>query len=63
MSNKDAVILICTGVLVGMVLTGVILANTPSYHARAKQATEECQATLPRDQYCKIVAVPEGVEE
>ena len=49
--------LIC--VFIGMVLMSVLLMVIPNSAKIAHDALEVCEAELPRDQQCKITAIPE----
>lgn len=51
------------GAIVGAVLFAGILEFTQSYHRQAVDAKQACEQTLPRDQVCKITAVPVDKEQ
>lgn len=51
------------GAIVGAAMFAGILAIAPSYHRQAIDAKQACERTLPRDQVCKITAVPVDKEQ
>lgn len=47
------------GVAVGAIIFGLLVDVYPgSYHNLAKTAITECEKTLPRNQTCNVVGVP-----
>lgn len=46
------------GILIGVFGFAGILATAPSYHKKATEALEICEASLPRDRHCIIIAIP-----
>ena len=46
------------GIFLGAWLFAGMLIVFPSYHRKATTAIEACEATLPRDQHCTIIAIP-----
>ena len=47
------------GALVGVLGFAAAIEYTPiSYHRQGRDAKVKCERALPRDQVCKIVAVP-----
>jgi hypothetical protein len=47
------------GFIFGAGVFAALIASIPaSYHRQAKDAKEACEQTLPRDQACKITAIP-----
>ena len=51
------------GVVVGIMISAGVLEFTQSYHRQAIDAKQACERTLPRDQVCKITAVPVDKEQ
>ena len=50
------------GILVGVFGFAALLVTAPSYHKKATDALEICEASLPRDQHCTIIALPVSKE-
>lgn len=49
------------GLLSGWVLALGLVAVVPdSYHNLARSVKTECERSLPRDQRCRVIAVPES---
>ncbi len=46
------------GFCLGIAFMMAALSIAPSTHRQGKEAITECQKSLPRDQVCKITAVP-----
>lgn len=46
------------GVVAIVVLIGLIESSPTSYKNVVDNAIKECEKSLPRDQHCKIVALP-----
>ena len=46
------------GIWLGVILCGVAEKFGDSYYNRHKALIDECQKSLPRDQNCKLVALP-----
>jgi hypothetical protein len=47
------------GCVAGIVFFMVLLATLPGSLVRqANEAVQECEKSLPRDQHCKIIALP-----
>ena len=52
------------GSIVGAVLFAILIDFTPvTLHSKARDAKIECERSLPRDQYCKITAIPVDKEQ
>lgn len=52
------------GSMVGAGLFALLIEFTPiSYHRQGIDAKVKCEQTLPRDQYCKITAIPVDKEK
>jgi hypothetical protein len=52
------------GAVLAVIALMAVLTFVPgSIFQQAKEAKEACEATLPRDQHCKIIAVPEQDQE
>lgn len=51
------------GMLIGAMIFAGILAFAPYYHRQADDAKQACEQTIPRDQVCKIIAVPVDKEQ
>jgi hypothetical protein len=47
------------GFVTGTLIVVLTLAFTPGMFMQAADALEQCERTLPRDQECVIIAVPE----
>lgn len=51
------------GMFAGAILLTVLVSESPtSYHNIVTKAISECEKSLPRDQHCKIIAVPQEKE-
>ena len=46
------------GIWVGIMLVVATVDNTDNITTQAKTAREQCEKSLPRDQHCKITAIP-----
>ena len=46
------------GMFVGVFGFAGLLATMPSYHKKAVEAIKACEASLPRDEHCTIIALP-----
>lgn len=49
------------GIVIGIILTGLILNHHGTPFNTMRTAIEECEKTLPRNQHCKIIAIPDDV--
>jgi hypothetical protein len=50
---------IFVGIGLGFILTSVIVQVVPNSDYRVrKEALRECEKSLPRDQHCKMIAIP-----
>lgn len=58
MKTSDVIWVFIFGLWLGYLSTVVIVANTDNYVSRAKAAIAECEKHLPRDENCRVVAVP-----
>jgi hypothetical protein len=50
------------GLVAVMVLMGLIETSPTSHKNVVDNAIKECEKSLPRDQHCKIIAIPETKE-
>ncbi len=59
---KDEIIFlrITSGILAALLLLIVLVPS--SYNNQARIAKQECEKTLPRNQECKVIAIPEVKE-
>jgi hypothetical protein len=46
------------GVVFGALGLVTLLESVNSYHKQASKAIQACEASLPRDQHCTIIALP-----
>jgi hypothetical protein len=51
------------GIIVGFMFALALNSLPSSYHTLARDAVKECEKSLPRDQTCKIIAVPKETQE
>jgi hypothetical protein len=51
------------GVIAGCLLLGILLTFVPGPFKHATEAIEQCEKSLPRDQHCKVIAVPQTGSE
>lgn len=52
------------GAMISLIIAGLLVDLTPAtMHSEARDAKIECERSLPRDQYCKITAVPVDKEK
>lgn len=58
---SDEILALALGILFGAVVITMIMA--PSYQLGSSDMIEECQENLPRNENCKIVAIPEVSNE
>ena len=55
--NEKAAFVI--GIILGWISLGIFIVFAPaSLFGDAKQAIEQCEASLPRDRHCKLTALP-----
>lgn len=55
----DSFMKFLTGGVLGVVAFALFISFVPgSFHKMAKDELEKCEATLPRNQTCEIIAVP-----
>ena len=48
-----------SGTVIGMFIVVALIGSSPTSHKNiVENALKECEKSLPRDQHCKIVAVP-----
>lgn len=61
---KDELNCMVLGIILGIVCGGLISKLSP-YSAESKQETliQACEENLPRNQSCRIIAVPERTEK
>jgi hypothetical protein len=55
-SDKTETMLV--SMFLGILLFGIALEVTPSFHSKARKAIQECESTLSRNQHCEITATP-----
>jgi len=55
---KDELIFLAIGFISGITTLLLLMHFTDSNVSRYKTAIAECEKSLPRDQYCKVIAVP-----
>jgi len=53
--TKDNLWCILLGFMIGAILNTMPFADAEKY----RRAKEECEKTLPRDQHCKVIGVPQ----
>lgn len=46
------------GLMLGISASILVYNLAPTIHNLGKEAIVECQKSLPRDQHCKLIAVP-----
>ena len=51
------------GFFLGMVVMAWMVSNPWSDNTKYRQAIKECEKTLPRDQHCVVIGVPESWEK
>lgn len=49
------------GIIIGIFLVGILLDHDGTKFNTMKNAIKECEKTLPRNQNCKIIAIPDNV--
>ena len=58
MNKSNSTWLFLFGLWLGYMITVVVVANTDNVTSRAKAAIAECEKHLPRDENCRIIALP-----
>ena len=55
---KDSIASFGFGILVGVLFAMFLCSIEGSWMRMAKDAVEQCEKSLPRNQTCKVIAVP-----
>jgi len=59
---KDSIASFFFGILVGLLFAVFLSSLQGSWMQLAKDAVQQCEKSLPRDQHCKVIAVPADKE-
>ena len=57
--NKDDFLAFVTFFFIGFFSMGILMKNFSTVLTTGTEAIVECEKSLPRDQKCKLIAVPE----
>jgi len=61
---NNAIPIFSFGMFVGAGIVAILLTFTPNIFSAGKEALQECEKEIPRNQYCKIVAITQsGIRE
>ena len=64
MNNDSEIVSFIFGMFFGVLILILALTFIPgSVTKQGKTVLEECEKSLPRDQYCTIIAIPEEINK